>query len=168
MLHCKFTKDVSNSSTDLEVGAKISDEAFLGSKLTNPFYYQKHALNELRLYRNGYAIAATPLSTDDEKRVHLTTMDAFDFGYQGHGTPFTNYTNQFGHVFDLTSTQQASNDFLFPELTDVAVSLELKLPAALPAKTEVFPLAKNFRLSLLIPIKKCPKTSFRILRLKIG
>ena len=101
-------------------------------------------MNELRLYRIGYAIAATPLSTDDEKRVHLTTMDALAFGYQGHGTPFTNYTNHFGHVFDLTGTQQASHDFLFPELTDAAVSLELKLPAALPAKTEVFLLGEKF------------------------
>ena len=83
-------------------------------------------------------IAGTPLATDDEKRVYSTTMDALAFGYHGHGILFTNYTNHFVLVFDLTSTQQAFHDFLYPELTNAAVSLELQFSAALPANTGVF------------------------------
>ena len=75
--------------------ALISNQAFLDSKLKNPFHYQKHGLNGVTVYRNGYPIAGTPLSTDDEKRLYKTTMDAFVFGYHGHGTPFTNYTDHF-------------------------------------------------------------------------
>ena len=65
-------------------------------------------------------------------------MDALAFRYHGHGIPLTNYTIPFVLVFDLTSTQQASHDILYPELTNAAVSLELKIAAALPANTEVF------------------------------
>ena len=44
----------------------ISNQTFLGSRLTNPFLYQKHALNEVTVYRNGYPIAGTPLPKEDE------------------------------------------------------------------------------------------------------
>ena len=109
----------------------------LDSKLTNPFQYQKHGLSEVTAYRNGYPIARTPISTDDEKRVYMTTMVSLAFGYPGHGIPFTRYTNHFVLVFDHTSTQQASHDFFYPELTNAAVSLGLKFSAALPTNTEV-------------------------------
>ena len=68
----------------------------------------------------------------------MTTMVSLAVGYHGHGIPFTNYTNHFVLLFDLTSTQQASHDFVYPELTNAAVSLELKFSAALPANAEVF------------------------------
>ena len=93
-------------------------------------------MNEVTLYRNGYPIAGTPLSTDDQERVDMTTMDALAFGYHGHGIPFSDYINHFVPVFDPKSTQQVSQDFLYPELTNAAVCFELKFSAALPAKTE--------------------------------
>ena len=123
--------------------ALISNQAFLGSKLTNPIYYQKHDLSEVTVYRNGFPIAGTPLSTDDEKRVYMTTIDALAFGYHGHGIPFSNYTNHFVLVFGLTSAQQASHIFLYPELTNAAVSVELKSSTALPGNTEVFLLGEK-------------------------
>ena len=36
----------------------------------------------------------------------------------GHGISLTDYPNHFIMVFDLTSTQQASHDFIHPELTN--------------------------------------------------
>ena len=105
--------------------ALISNQAFLGSKLTNPFHYQKRDLSEVTVYRDGFPKTGTPFSTDDEKRGYMTTLDALAFDNHGHGTPFSNYTIQFLLVFDLTSTQQASHDFLHPELTSEAVSVEL-------------------------------------------
>ena len=118
--------------------ALVSNASFLGSKDTNPFHYQKHNLNEVTVYRNGYPVAGTPLATDDLKRVYMSTMDALAFGHHGHGIPFADYANHFVMVFDLTSTQQASHDFLYPELTNAAISLELKFSAALAVNTEVF------------------------------
>ena len=41
-------------------------------------------------------------------------------------------------VFDLTSTQQASHDFIHPELTKSSISIELKFSAALPNNIEIF------------------------------
>ena len=60
----------------------------------------------------------------NEKRVYLSSMEALAFGYHGHGIPFTDYIQHFIIVFDLTSTQQASHDYLYPELTNAAISLE--------------------------------------------
>ena len=73
----------------------------------------------------------------------MTTMDALAFGYHGHSILFSNYTNHFVLVFDLTSTQQASHDFLYPELTNAAVYVELKTLTALPGNTEVFLLGEK-------------------------
>ena len=47
--------------------ALISYDSFFGCKLTNPFYYQKHGLIEVTVYRNGYPITGTTLSAEDEK-----------------------------------------------------------------------------------------------------
>ena len=123
--------------------ALISNQALLGSKLTNPFHYQTHDLSEVTVYRIGFPIAGTPLSTDDEKRVYMTAMEYFAFSYHGHGIPFSNYTNHFVLVLDLTSTQQASHDFLYPELSNAAVSVERKFSTALPRNAEVFLLGEK-------------------------
>ena len=118
-------------------------------------------MDEVTVYRNGYPIAGTPFSTGDERRGYMTTVDALAFGYHGHAIPFKNYTNHFLLVFDLTSTQQASNDFPYPELTNAAVSLEFKFSVALPAKTEVFFLGeKASPIHIDFNKKSVPKTSF--------
>ena len=41
-------------------------------------------------------------------------------------------------VFNLTSTQQASHDFIHPELTNCSISIELKILAPLPNNIEIF------------------------------
>ena len=50
----------------------------------------------------------------------------------GHGISLSEYPNRFIMVFDLTSTQQASHDFIHPELTNCSISILLKFSAALP------------------------------------
>ena len=69
--------------------------------------------------------------TDDEKRVYLSTVDALSCGFHRQGIFLSDYSNHFLIVFILTSTQQASHDFLYPELTNFAISIELKFSAAL-------------------------------------
>lgn len=123
--------------------ALCTNAAFLGSKMSNPFHYQKFNLNEVTVYRNGFPVAGTPLSTENEKRIYISSMDALAFGYHSHGIPFQDYTNHFVMVFDLTSTQQASHDYLYPELTNAAVSLELKFANNLASSVEVFLLGEK-------------------------
>lgn len=123
--------------------ALCTNAAFLGSKTTNPFHYQKFHLNEITVYRNGFPVAGTPLPTENEKRTYLNTMDALAFAHLSHGIPFEDYANHFLMVFDLTSTQQASHDYLYPELTNATISLELKFTNNLTESIEVFLLGEK-------------------------
>ena len=63
-----------------------------------------------------------------------------DFAYidNGHGIKLSEYPSHFIMVFDLTSTQQASHDFIHPELTNCSISIELKFSVALPSNIEIF------------------------------
>ena len=48
------------------------------------------------------------------------------------------YPNFFILVLDFISTQQASHDFIHPEITNGSISIELKFSAALPSNLEIF------------------------------
>ena len=54
----------------------------------------------------------------------------------GHGISLSECPNHFVMVFDLSSTQQVSHDFIHPELTNCSISIELKFSAALPNNIE--------------------------------
>ena len=56
----------------------------------------------------------------------------------GHGISLSEYTKHFIIIVDLTSTQQASHDFIHPEPTNCSISIELKFSAALPNNIETF------------------------------
>ena len=51
-----------------------TNEAFLVSKLLNPFHYRKFNLEQICIYRNGLPVADSPISTDDSKRVYFNTI----------------------------------------------------------------------------------------------
>ena len=79
-----------------------------------------------------------PINTADVKRLYFSTMSDLAYIDNGHGISLSEYTNYFIMVFDLTTTQQASHDFIHPELTNCSISIELKLSAALPSNIEIF------------------------------
>ena len=112
--------------------------AFIGTNTGNPFHYQKFGLGEITIYRNGFATAATPMSTTDNKRFYYNSMSALAYVENGHGIPLTEFANQYIIVFDRTSTQEATRDFIHPELTNSSLSLELKFDAALAHNVEFF------------------------------
>ena len=114
------------------------NEAYLGTNRTNPFHYQKFGLNEIIVYRNGLPIAGTPISTSDNKRIYYNTLEALDFVLNtSHGISLANYDNHYIMAFDLTSTQEASHDFIHPELTNCTISLVLKFDAGLGNNVEL-------------------------------
>ena len=94
-------------------------------------------------FRQVVAVGVRKTISAENQFDDLSTMDALVFGHHGHGNPFTDYDNHFVMVFDLTSTQQESNDFIYPELTNAAISLELKFSAGLAVNTEVFLLGEK-------------------------
>ena len=118
--------------------AMSSNTAYLGANRTNPFHYQKFQLNEIIVYRNGLPIAGTPVSTTDNKRIYYNTLEALDFVFNNsHRINSANYHNHYITAFDLTSTQEASYDFIHPELTNCTISVELKFDAPLGENVEL-------------------------------
>ena len=104
-----------------------TNEAFLGFDL-----------HQIYIYRNGMPVADSPISTNDDKRLYFNTISDLAYIDNGHGISLTDYPNHFIMVFGLTSTQQASHDFIHPELTNCSNSTELKFSAALPNNIEIF------------------------------
>ena len=115
-----------------------TNEAFLGNNMQNPFHFQKFDLEQIYICRNGLPVADSPISTTDNKRLYFNTISDLAYIDNGHGISLPDYPNHFIMVFDLTSTQQASHDFIHPELTNCSISIELKFSAALPTNIEIF------------------------------
>ena len=65
-------------------------------------------------------------------------MSALAYVENGHGIPLSEFSNHFIMVSDLTSTQEATHDFIHPELTNSSISVELKFDTALTNNVEVF------------------------------
>ena len=80
----------------------------------------------------------SPISTTDNKRLYFNTISDLAYIDHGHGINLSDYPNHFIVVFDLTSTQEASHNFVHPELTSWSISIELKISAALPTNIEFF------------------------------
>ena len=112
--------------------------AFIGTNTANPFHYQKFGLREITIYRNGFSTAGTPMSTTDNKKLYYNSMSALAYVENGHGIPLSEFANHYIMVFDVTSTQEATHDFVHPELTNSSLSVELKFNAALAHNVEIF------------------------------
>ena len=115
-----------------------TNEAFLGNNRLNPFHYRKFGLEQIYIYRNGLPVADSPISTDDDKGLYFNTISDLAYIDNGHGIKLSEYPSHFLMVFDLTSTQQVSHDFIHPELTNSSITVELKFSAALPNNIEIF------------------------------
>ena len=74
-------------------------------------------MEQICIYRNGFPKADSPISTDDTKRVYINTMSDLAYIKNGRRSSLVDYPNHLIMGFDLTCTQQASHDFIHPELT---------------------------------------------------
>ena len=83
-------------------------------------------------------VADSPISTNHGNHLYFKTISDLAYTDNGHGISLTDYPNHFIMVFDLTSTHQASHDFIHPELTNCSISIEPKFSAALPNNIEIF------------------------------
>ena len=105
--------------------AVATNEAYLGTNRTNLFHYQKFNLSQIVVYRNGQPIVGTPVSNFNH-RFYFNTLEALDFlDKGGHGITPDYYPNHFVIAFDFTSTQEASHEFIHPELTNCSISVQL-------------------------------------------
>ena len=78
------------------------------------------------------------MSTTDNKRLYYNSMSALAYVENGYGIPLSEFANHYIMVFDLTSTQEATHDFIQPELTNSSLSVELKFDAALAHNVVIF------------------------------
>ena len=135
--------------------AMSSNTAYLETNRTNPFHYHKLQLNEIILHRNGLPIAGTPVSTTDNKRKYYNTLEALDFVFNNsHGISLVNYHNLYIMAFYLTSTPEASHDFIHLELTDCTISVELKFNALLGENVELLLMGSVHQQFTCVPIEK--------------
>ena len=115
-----------------------TNEAFLSDNRQNPFHFRKFSLEQIYVYRNSLLVADSPISTADDKRLNFNTISDLAYIDNGHGISLTDYPNHFIMVFDLTSIQQASHDFIHPEMANYSISVEFKFSVALPNNIEIF------------------------------
>ena len=118
--------------------AMATNQAYLGTNHTNPFHYQKFNFSQIVFNRNGQPIVGTPVLTIFNHRIYFNTLEALNFlDKDGHGITLDNYPNHFILAFDLTSTQEASHDFIHPELTNCSISVQLTFDGAVAANVEI-------------------------------
>ena len=125
--------------------AMTTNQAYLGTNRTNPFRYRPFNLSEVTIYCNGLTIVGTHISKTRRKRFYFNTIEALDFLQKGtgHGIPLGDYDNHFIMAFDLTSTQEASHDFIHPELTYCSISLDLTFSRALADNVKILLLGER-------------------------
>ena len=77
-------------------------------------------------------------------RIYFNTLGALDFlNKLGHGITLDNYANLSNLAFDLNSTQEASHDFIHPELTNCSISVQIAIDGALAVNEEFLFLGKT-------------------------
>ena len=90
------------------------------------------------IYRKGMPVGDSPISTNENKRLYFNTISDLAFFDNGHGISLKDFPNHLIMVFDMTSTQEASHDFIHPELTNCSISIELNISTAWPSNIEIF------------------------------
>ena len=73
----------------------------------------------------------------------MNSMGALTFQKHGHGNSFEENANHYLLVFDLTSTHQASHEYLHPEHTSASISISLRFETALSQITDVVSLGES-------------------------
>ena len=79
----------------------------------------------------------TIISTTGDHRINFNTLETLDFlDKSGHGLILDNYPSHFFLAFDITSLQEASHDFIHPELKNFSFLDQPTFDKALAANVE--------------------------------
>ena len=103
--------------------AMSSTSAFTGSFAENPFWYQHFNLSDIRILIGGQPIVRQ--DTTDNCRLYVTTIKRMTFQDDIPSIPVNNFKDHYVLVFDLTSMQDATEHFHYPELMGEPLKLEL-------------------------------------------
>ena len=101
-------------------------------------------------------------SKQNAKKYYLISLEAVAFGQHGRGVPYIDYANHCILVLDAPSTQEASHDYLYPELTDGFISVSLRFSPQLTNSEEVFCLCERSTTVLFDSLKVCENSFLRL------
>ena len=106
--------------------AKNRNSTFSGlhTKNQNPFWYQPSNLTQIR--KLGGVQPIVDFVAADNCCLYVTTIKAMNIHDDTVSIPIDIFKDQYVLVFDLTSMQDASKDFHYPELVEEPLRLELK------------------------------------------
>ena len=97
------------------------------------------------------------MPTADNKRLYYNSMGALAYVESGHGIPLADFPNHYIMVFDLTSTQEATHDFIHPELTNSTITIELKFEKQLTDNVEIICLGEKSSTIYIDSVRKVSK-----------
>ena len=117
------------------------NSAFTGFFAENPFWYQQFNLRDIRILRGGQLFVQH--DTIDNCRLYVTTMKAMNFQFDISSIPVDNCKDHYVLVFDLTSTQDATEHCHYPESIGKPFRLELYSSSPLKTVTKVFVLGER-------------------------
>ena len=117
------------------------NSAFIGSHTENPFWYQQFDLRQFRILRGGQRIV--DFDGADNCRLYVTTIKAKIFQDDIPSILIDNFKDHYLLVFDLTSMQDATENFHYPELVGEPLRLELNFTFPPEHVTELFVLGER-------------------------
>ena len=100
-----------------------SKVAFMGPYTEDLFWYEHSDLRQFTKLRGGQSLV--DFDAADNCRLYVATMKAMNFQDDIPSIPVDNFKQRYLLVFDLTSTQNATENCHFPELVGEELRLEL-------------------------------------------
>ena len=117
-----------------------TNSAFTGSDTKNLFWYQQFDLRQIRILRRGQPIVDFDVA--DICRLYVTTMKAMKIQDDIPSIPIDKFKNHYTLMLDLTSIQDATENFHYPEPVGEPLRLELNFTFPLEHVTEVIVLGE--------------------------
>ena len=103
--------------------AMNTSSAFTGSYSENANWYQQFDLRQVRIFKGVHPIV--DFDAADKCRLFVTAMKAIIFQDVIPSIPIDNFKDHYLLVFDLTSMQEATENYHYPELVGEPLTLEL-------------------------------------------
>ena len=115
--------------------AMNTNSAFTGSSTENTFWYQQFDITQGKILRGGQPIV--DFDAADNCCLYVTTMKAMKSQDDIPSIPIDNFKDHYVLVLDMTSMQDATEHFHYPELVGEPLRLELNFTFPLKNVTEL-------------------------------
>ena len=121
--------------------ATKTNSAFTGCYSGNPIWYHQFELRQIKILRGGQP--NLDFDAADNCRFYVTTVKAMNFQDDIPSVAIDNFKDHYVLVFDLTSMQDATENFHYPELVGEPLRLELNFTYRLEHVIELIVLGER-------------------------